>query len=211
MIKQNDGSRVRVYFDTEFTGLHQYTRLISIGCISEVGDEFYAEVPRRDFENGFAEREDEEFFLEELEPNLRLQRDELNKLNVIGEKPMAWQLLGEVEKIAKELEGWLGAVARFTKGGLRKVELWSDLYAYDWVLFCGLWGHALGIPECTYYIPMDLSTYLRVYGYDPDVSREEFARYSPITSETPKHNALHDARMIKACVDRLDREGPLRT
>ena len=34
---------MRIFFDTEFTGLHQNTTLISIGCIDENGRTFYAE------------------------------------------------------------------------------------------------------------------------------------------------------------------------
>lgn len=34
---------MRLYFDTEFTGLHQGTTLISLGIISEDGRTFYAE------------------------------------------------------------------------------------------------------------------------------------------------------------------------
>ena len=33
----------KVFFDTEFTGLHKNTTLISIGLISECGKTFYAE------------------------------------------------------------------------------------------------------------------------------------------------------------------------
>ena len=35
--------RKKIFFDTEFTGLHQKTTLISIGLISECGKTFYAE------------------------------------------------------------------------------------------------------------------------------------------------------------------------
>lgn len=34
----------KVFFDTEFTGLHQNTTLISIGLISDCGKSFYAEL-----------------------------------------------------------------------------------------------------------------------------------------------------------------------
>ena len=34
----------KIFFDTEFTGLHQKTTLISIGLVSEDGREFYAEL-----------------------------------------------------------------------------------------------------------------------------------------------------------------------
>ena len=35
---------MRIYFDTEFTGLYKDTQLISIGLISEDCREFYAEI-----------------------------------------------------------------------------------------------------------------------------------------------------------------------
>jgi hypothetical protein len=34
---------MKIFFDTEFTGLHKNTTLISIGLISEDGKTFYAE------------------------------------------------------------------------------------------------------------------------------------------------------------------------
>ena len=34
---------MKVFFDTEFTGLHRNTTLISIGLVSEDGRTFYAE------------------------------------------------------------------------------------------------------------------------------------------------------------------------
>ena len=35
---------MKLFFDTELTGLHKNTTLISIGIISEEGDEFYTEL-----------------------------------------------------------------------------------------------------------------------------------------------------------------------
>ena len=34
---------MRIFFDTEFTGLHKNTTLISLGCVDEEGRTFYAE------------------------------------------------------------------------------------------------------------------------------------------------------------------------
>ena len=42
-------SKTKIFFDTEFTGLHQKTTLISIGLISECGKSFYAEFNDYDF------------------------------------------------------------------------------------------------------------------------------------------------------------------
>lgn len=35
---------MKVFFDTEFTGLHQHTTLVSIGMVAEDGRNFYAEL-----------------------------------------------------------------------------------------------------------------------------------------------------------------------
>lgn len=35
---------MNIFFDTEFTGLHKNTTLISIGCVDENGRTFYAEL-----------------------------------------------------------------------------------------------------------------------------------------------------------------------
>jgi hypothetical protein len=76
--------------------------------------------------------------------------------------------------------------------------MWSDCYAYDWVLLCDVFGGAFRIPDCVYYIPFDLSTLLKLRGIDPDINREAYAER---TSDW-KHNALWDARIIKACYEK---------
>ena len=68
-----------------------------------------------------------------------------------------------------------------------------------WVLFCDLFGGAMKIPECVYYIPFDLATLFKVKGIDPDINREE---YVGIIAGGNKHNALWDAQMIRACYTR---------
>ena len=35
---------MKIFFDTEFTGLHKNTTLISIGLVAENGDKIYAEL-----------------------------------------------------------------------------------------------------------------------------------------------------------------------
>lgn len=45
-------------------------------------------------------------------------------------------------------------------------------------------------------IPFDICTLFKIKGIDPDVSREDFAG---INSESKKHNALWDAKVIKEC------------
>lgn len=167
---------MRIFFDCEFTGLHQGTTLISIGLIAENGTTFYAEFLDYD----------------------RSQIDQWLQDNVIANlvgdaqrqatcSPTELFVVESGSEICKYLEAWLKQ--------FESVEMWSDCLAYDWVLFCQLWGGALKVPEWIYYIPFDLCTLFKIRGIDPDISREAFADIEAVG----KHNALHDARVIKAC------------
>ena len=76
------------------------------------------------------------------------------------------------------------------------------------MLFCQIFGHAFNIPKNVYYIPFDLCTLLKSRGIDPDINREDFARggeYWYTEDQIQKHNALWDAKVIKACVDRIEK------
>lgn len=166
---------MKLFFDTEFTGLHQNTTLISIGIVSEDRRSFYAEFTDYD----------------------RSQVDEWIQANVIdnltginGLDTNTVFACGDRQHIAKALQSWL---AMFDA-----VEMWSDCLAYDWVLFCELFGGAFGVPKNVYYIPFDLSTTFKLSGIDPDVNREQFAGMGG-----KKHNALHDANVIHACYNKL--------
>ncbi len=174
---------MKVFFDTEFTGLHQHTTLISIGCVSENGREFYAELT--DYDHS------------QLDDWLR----ENVIANCIYKSGKNWAYAegahmgrqGDTEYIATELAEWLCSFGT-------KVQMWSDTLAYDWVLFNQLWGHAFKIPKCVYYIPFDLATLLLLKGIDPDIAREKF---SGLNDDGLKHNALWDAKVIKACYEKL--------
>jgi hypothetical protein len=165
----------KIFFDTEFTGLHQNTTLISIGLIAENGKEFYAE---------FADYD-------------RTQVDDWIKENVIKNlvnNPKR-VITGDTECIKQELKVWLYDVSSG-----EDLEMWSDCLSYDWVLFCQIFKHAFNIPKCVYYIPFDICTLFKIYGFDPDISREKFAG---VTSTEKKHNSLHDAYVIKRCYEKL--------
>jgi len=59
------------------------------------------------------------------------------------------------------------------------------------------------LPPFIYYIPFDLSTLLKIKGIDPDINREDFAGKIESPIKYSKHNSLHDALIIKACVEKL--------
>lgn len=172
--------RKKIYFDCEFTGLHKNTTLISIGLISECGKSFYAEF--NDYDDSLADNWIKINVIDKLISNTCIFPKDKNLLIEINSKP----------DIAKKLEDWL-----YSFGG--NIELWSDCLAYDWVLFCDLFGGALNIPNCVYYIPFDICTEFKIKGIDPDIDREEFCGLK----SKNKHNALHDAKVIKACHEKM--------
>ncbi len=169
----------KLFMDCEMTGLHQNTTLISLGIVAESGESFYAEFTDYD----------------------KTQVDEWIEKNVISHLEMGqapnWFIAdktkcvkGDTKWIRKHLSTWL---AQFSN-----VEMWSDCLAYDWVLFCNIFGNAFGIPKNVYYIPFDLATAFKQKDIDPDVNRETWAG-----TTGKKHNALHDAKTIKICYEKL--------
>lgn len=182
---------MKVFFDTEFTGLKQDTDLISIGLVSETGETFYAEL------NDFDMFKVDDWIKNNVIKNLRFDpmhcdvyyRQTMSKFG----DTYSFEMVGKKYEIAYNLRQWLRQWGR--------VEMWSDCLAYDWVLFCQLFGGAFDIPDNVYYIPFDICTMFKMRGIDPDVNREE---YAGVTDEQEKHNALHDAKVIRSCYWKLD-------
>lgn len=171
-----------IYFDSEFTGLHQNTTLVSIGFVTEYGDEFYAEF------NDFDKKQVDEWLEENVISNLQFN----NVKTAFKETKKRIDIKDSTMNVVKELTKWLKQ--------FDDIEIWSDCLSYDWVLFNQLFGHAFNIPKNIYYIPFDLSTAFKCNGIDPDISREEYAE---IKSSDKKHNALWDAQIIKKCCVKL--------
>ena len=181
---------MKIFFDTEFTGLHQNTTLISIGLIAETGETFYAEF------GDYNHHQIDEWIRNNVISNLKFHtKDGKGWCNCGTQKtetPRAkTEVYGNTEFIKSCLTEWLCQFETIT--------MWSDCLAYDWVLFNQIWGHAFKIPKNVYYIPMDICTLFQIKGIDPDINREKFAGMTGAL----KHNALWDARVIKACYGKL--------
>ena len=172
--------RTKVFFDCEFTGLHQNTTLISIGFVSECGKTFYAEFNDYDF------KQVDDWLQENVINNLQYN----SVFQKLDETKNSISYKSTTENIKEKLATWLEQFG--------EVEIWSDCLSYDWVLFNQIFGHAFNIPKNVYYIPFDLLSLLKIYGYDPDLSRKEFSEL-----DETNHNALSDAKMIKACYDKI--------
>ncbi len=164
-----------IFFDTEFTDLKQNAELISIGLITMSGEKLY----------------------------LQCRYNE-NKVSAFVKEHVAPYMDPNVPRFTKEttrsvLSAWLAQ--QYEASGGKEIIMVSDCYAYDWMLFCNLFGGAMGIPRFVYYIPLDLSTALYMKGVDPDINRIEYSGIEP--GNIKQHNALDDAIVIRACWKKL--------
>lgn len=176
----------KIFFDTEFTGLHQNTTLISIGLISDDGWSFYAEFTdynQTQIDSWLKENVINKLIFQDKEPGIIKNIEK--ELFVKGDKKF----------IREALTNWFG---RF---GM--VEIWSDCLSYDWVLFNNIFGSAFDIPKNIYYIPFDICTLMKIKGIDPDINREEFVFSGMNWKPKQKHMALFDASIIKKCYEKL--------
>lgn len=180
---------MKIFFDFEFTGLHQKTTPISAGFVAENKRTFYAEFTDYD------QAQVNEWIEENVIAHLRYTKLSSGRDGLLmrGATTMA---KGFRWTVADRLREWL---EEFNE----PIEMWGDVLAYDWVLFLDLWGHSLGVPSCVYYIPFDIATLFKIRGVDPDVNREEFSGLALLAGPDDKHNALWDARVTKACYERL--------
>ncbi len=180
---------MNIFFDTEFTGLHKNTTLISIGLVAEDGREFYAELTDYD------KKQVNRWIDENVIANLR-NLQPLGKPN----SPAVWPpncYCGNTKRIAIELRRWF---AEFKE----PVQLISDVCAFDWVLFCNLFGGAFEIPKAVSPAPVDINQMIAAHlQCTPteafNVSREELADFP----DGQKHNALWDAQCIKTIWDKI--------
>ena len=170
-----------VFLDFEFTSLSQAAIPISMGLIAENGNTFYAEF------SGVKTDLLTDWLKEYVVPQLRFEHI-YESAPVLDFEHHAMK--ADKQKVAFALQAWL---AQF-----EQVHMWGDCLAYDWMLFCELWGGAERLPANVFYIPFDLATYLMVKGLDPDVSREEYAGLAG-----KKHNALWDAKVMRAIYFKL--------
>lgn len=213
-MKFND--KLKIYYDAEFTGLHRNTSLISIGLVSDTGSYFYAEFTDYD------EKQVNDWIRENVIDNL-LYNNESNFVKRVNVKQSIHindkvsynvRIKGGTDIIKSELLDWLKNESEVSE---KQIQIYTDCYAYDWVLLNELIcenGDALNIPEFINYIPIDLSTLLFISGIDPDITRENFVSekylndlkttkiFQEVESDI-KHNCLWDALVARGCFHKL--------
>lgn len=172
---------MKVFFDTEFTGLHKDTTLISIGLISESGKTFYAEFT--DYDGSQVDEWIQEHVINNLKFNYQ------GKFFTVRDGNM--EVHHDKYHIHRQLAKWFEQ--------FDTVELVSDVCHYDMVLLIDIFGHAFKLPNnvnpACHDINQDIARYFNLTERDAfDYSREEI-----VMGKIPgdKHNSLYDAKVIR--------------
>ena len=183
---------MHIYFDFEMTGLHHETDPVSLGMKAENGKKLYLEFTDYDpmkVDDWVQEHVVDHMWMQSKIPPRAYWED-------IEEGVLRFETATR-EEAPEIITEWLESLDKKEEDVF---VMYGDCLAYDWMLFCRLYGTAFDVPEFIYYIPMDLCTALLYAGLDPDVSREGLAGM-----EGEKHHALFDAEVIEACKQEIDK------
>ena len=179
----------QIFYDAEFTGLHQSTTLISIALCADDGREFYAEF------SDFKRSQCDSWIVDNILSVTHWVNNN-DSLPFVNTKEQLTQCFGNSLQLKDALLDWLSVY--------NQVEIWADCLAWDWVLFCELFGGALNLPKSIFYMPFDLLMLFKCKGFDPDTPRLAFAKqHGAVFEGDDLHNALFDARLAKVCYDAL--------
>lgn len=190
----------QIFFDTEFTGLHQNTTLVSIGLVSDEGERFYAELT--DFDDSQCDEWITKNVLNHLivSGNVKLEAE-------LEQDGMTTTVIGNKEYVREQLLEWLDNYKD-------NIQFVSDVCHYDMVLLCDLLADgAILLPQ--YINPFchdlcqDIAMVLDISEKAAfDISREQLLTDRGIDlPKGQKHNALYDAEVIKAIHDDFFRGG----
>lgn len=195
---------MKIFFDTEFTGLTKNTTLISIGLVTEningKDDSFYAEFT--DYDRTMVDDWINKNVIQNLVTYKSYYVSSVNNNKIpIHENDKEFfnkkykVHLGNKNEISKLLKKWL---SKFDS-----VELVSDCCHYDMVLFIDLFGSAFDLPSnvcpTCYDINQDISRHFNISNTKAfDVSREQILDDNDINlNMSMKHNSLYDAFVIR--------------
>lgn len=177
-----------LYLDTEFSGLHQNTQLISLAIVADTGEEFYAEFTDYD----------------QAQITPWITKNVLSKLILSSTgctvTTNSVKIRGNKSQITSELTQWLNVL--YQRYSNQRILFWADVPHYDWVLFCELFGGSLKLPFFIDFMCMDIASLLWSKGINPTISRYELLEKTK-TTDIQHHNALYDAHVIRSLYNKL--------
>lgn len=203
---------MNIYFDTEFTGLdHKNPDLISLGCVAETGEKFYAEFTDYDISK-CSDWVKENVIANLITENPNSDGSVNGRIDNTGNPLFDCTTVGDTDYIRKILTLWLEKINPENE----RVQFVSDVCHYDFYLLINqMFKGAFNLPEnvnpACYDICQDL-----VDENDGDIkdmfdafnySREEACKFynQGKLPEGVKHNSLYDAMVIKMIYEGMRR------
>lgn len=173
-----------IFMDTEFTGLHKDTTLVSIGLVSDDFKTFYAEFTDYD------KTQVDEWLKENVINKLTIKEDLTpNQIGFVEEYEGCIRIKSNKIQIKEYLLKW---ISQFDE-----VQLISDCCHYDMVLFVDIFGSAWELPKnvcpSCHDINQDIAEYYDITEREAfDIDRSDM--FTNIdTQGKGKHNSLADA------------------
>lgn len=182
---------MNIFFDTEFTGLHKNTTLISIGLISETGKTFYAEF------TDYNHTQIDNWIQKNVINNLQFNQSGA----FLNSRDSNIEVKGTKQYISKHLKKWLDSFNE-------RIQFVSDVCHYDMVLLIDLFGSAFDLPmyvnPACHDINQDIARYFNIQESAAfNLSREKILDDFEVNIEGDKHNSLYDAKVIGAIYNEI--------
>ena len=176
---------MNIYFDTEFEGLYKEANLISLGMVSEDGQELYFE-----FDNIDVQKQDN--WIKQNVLNNTCLYGNVNLQDIVDENNY---FKGNKEQCKGVLLEWLKQ--------FDDVQFVSDVCHYDFVFLIDIFGTAFDLPKninpYCYDINQDIMNLFNINGKQAfNLSRESILDNLGLSIQGQKHNSLYDAKVIKA-------------
>lgn len=189
---------MKIFFDTEFTGLHKDTTLISIGMVDEGGRCFYGEFT--DY--------DESQVSDWIEENV-LSHLMLKDRGVIEHLKNAFKDGGYDITMVRGGRAVVLSVLRHWLDKYDEIQFVSDVCHYDFVLLIDLFGTAFDLPNnicpSCHDINQDIASYYGVSEHTAfDINRDEIVDEPFLSEFISKHNSLYDALVIRLVYSKVN-------
>jgi len=174
---------MKYFLDTEFieSSERKTIDLISIGIVAEDGRKYYA-------------------INTEFDPSLASEWVVENVLNKLPPRSESFNPVEASPRQVSESKAWKSReiikqeILKFTSQDVSPIEFWAGWAAYDWVVFCWIFGNMIDLPDGYPYYCNDVIQWMNQLGLSRD--------FLPPDPENA-HNALADAQWVKDAYNML--------
>lgn len=177
---------MKIFYDTEFIDDGSTIELISIGMVSETGEELYC--INRDL--SLDRLRCLPWHMENTVPSLPIGTVNDNKIDWLADHPDT-NLIMPKDEIRYQVYKFILS----NKPVDSMVDLWAWYGAYDHVALAQLWGPMVNLPKDV--VPMYTNDLKQEMSRKEKLGNSRLRFDMPMHENLTKHNALDDARLLK--------------